>query len=132
MSKWRDGTVPHFLVPVPLVPRDNHVEQSRGILSRSWLSRGFESRSPSWFRGFEGPRPGSRHFPRTTAHTWWETKNLGQLFSLYKKCWFEKSSDITDLNHFRVHRYRILKLCFSNLAKIVVLYFRWRINWSGS
>ena len=64
---------------------------SRGILSWPWLSRGFESRSPSWFRGFEGPRPGSRHYPRTTAHTWWETKNLDQLFSLYKKCWFEKA-----------------------------------------
>ena len=57
---------------------------SRGILSWPWLSRSFESRSPSWFQGSEGPRPGSRHCPRITAHTWWETKNLGQLFSFVK------------------------------------------------
>ena len=34
MGKGRDGTVPRFFVPVPLVPRDNLAGQSRENLSR--------------------------------------------------------------------------------------------------
>ena len=47
MGKGRDGTVPRFFVPVPLVPRDNHAGQSRENLSRSRSSRRLLSRSRS-------------------------------------------------------------------------------------
>ena len=45
MSKGRDGTVPRFFVPVPLVPLENHSGQYREILSRSRSSRRLLSRS---------------------------------------------------------------------------------------
>ena len=47
MGKGRDGTVPRFFVPIPLVLRDYHAGQSRQNLSRSRSSRRLLSRSRS-------------------------------------------------------------------------------------
>ena len=44
MGKGRDGTVPRFFDPVPLVPRNNHAGESRENSSRSRSSRRLLSR----------------------------------------------------------------------------------------
>ena len=51
MGKGRDGTVAQFFVPVPPVPRENHVGQFREDLSRYRSSRRRLSRSRT-----NGPR----------------------------------------------------------------------------